>query len=252
MTDFTSIRAAKSAAGVAVTATGFDGNLTTTDDTVQEIAQKLDDLGTAAHGSTHAAGGSDLVLGVMPTITMETGEFYSLRGLTTAASNHGALTGAGVLNAIPVWLADGTYDRIGVISTVAAVSTWRLGVYPTNPNTGRPDGQTLILDAGTVDMNATAGQLLKTVTLTIATPGVYWLAVLVDAYTASPTVQGWAAGNAAFQPPMLGMPTSNTAGSAAQSRIARLATGVATGSMPATFPSAAWANGAVKIIVRGG
>lgn len=34
----------KTALGVALTATGFNGNLATTDDTLQEVAQKLDDL----------------------------------------------------------------------------------------------------------------------------------------------------------------------------------------------------------------
>ena len=34
----------KAALGVALTATGFNGNLATTDDTLQEVAQKLDDL----------------------------------------------------------------------------------------------------------------------------------------------------------------------------------------------------------------
>lgn len=36
------------AADIAVDASGFNGNLTTSDDTVQEIAQKLDDLVIAA------------------------------------------------------------------------------------------------------------------------------------------------------------------------------------------------------------
>ena len=184
-------------------------------------------------------------------VAKETGEFYSLRGITTAASSHGLVLAAGSLHSIPVWLDAGNYDRIGVVTTVAAVSTWRLGVYPSDPTTGRPDGQAPLHDAGTLSTNATAGQLLITTSFTIPTRGVYWLACLVDAFTAAPTVHGWAASNSAFQPDALGVPTSNSSGTVAQSRIARSATGVATGAMPATYPASAWANGgAVKIIVR--
>ena len=184
-------------------------------------------------------------------VAKETGEFYSLRGITTAASNHGLVLAAGSLHSIPVWLDAGNYDRIGVVTTVAAVSTWRLGVYPSDPTTGRPDGQAPLHDAGTLSTNATAGQLLITTSFTIPTRGVYWLACLVDAFTAAPTVHGWAASNSAFQPDALGVPTSNSSATVAQSRIARSATGVATGAMPATYPASAWANGgAVKIIVR--
>ena len=184
-------------------------------------------------------------------VAKETGEFYSLRGITTAASSHGLVLAAGSLHSIPVWLDAGNYDRIGVVTTVAAVSTWRLGVYPSDPTTGRPDGQAPLHDAGTLSTNATAGQLLITTSFTIPTRGVYWLACLVDAFTAAPTVHGWAASNSAFQPDALGVPTSNSSATVAQSRIARSATGVATGAMPATYPASAWANGgAVKIIVR--
>jgi hypothetical protein len=131
------------------------------------------------------------------------------------------------------------------------VSTWRLGVYPSDPSTGLPDGQTLNIDAGTVNMNASAGMLLITTTITIPTRGVYWLTALVDAYTATPTFHGWAAGSSAFQPDVLGIPTAGTAVAAAQSQVARTATGVATGSMPATFPASAWTTTGVKIVVRG-
>ena len=150
--------------------------------------------------------------------------------ITTAASNHGLVLAAGSLHSIPVWLDAGNYDRIGVVTTVAAVSTWRLGVYPSDPTTGRPDGQAPLHDAGTLSTNATAGQLLITTSFTIPTRGVYWLACLVDAFTAAPTVHGWAASNSAFQPDALGVPTSNSSATVAQSRIARSATGVATAS----------------------
>jgi len=47
------------AADVAVDASGFNGNLTTSDDTVQEIAQKLDDLVIPAAGIADPGGAND-------------------------------------------------------------------------------------------------------------------------------------------------------------------------------------------------
>ena len=44
---------------VSVDASGFNGNLTTSDDTVQEIAQKLDDLTIPAAGIADPGGAND-------------------------------------------------------------------------------------------------------------------------------------------------------------------------------------------------
>lgn len=50
------------AADIAVDASGFNGNLTTSDDTVQEIAQKLDDLVIPAAGIADPGGANDDIL----------------------------------------------------------------------------------------------------------------------------------------------------------------------------------------------
>jgi hypothetical protein len=182
----------------------------------------------------------------------ESGGWYSQLGLVTASTALG-MTAAGVLMAIPAWLDAGAYDRLGVATSVAAVSTWRLGVYPSDPTTGRPDGQTLLIDAGTVNMNATAGILTTgAIALAIATPGVYWLVALVDAYTATPTVYGWASTTGTAQPPLRGVPLSFTSGAtAARHRCGRTASGVATGAIPATCPALGWTDLAPRIAARG-
>ena len=101
-----------------------------------------------------------------------------------ATTSHG-LGAAGYEVWAPIYLTAGTYDRLGVWTTVAAVSTWRLGI--DNNTTGfRPD--TNLLDAGTVDMNAAAGLQQATISLTIAVDGWFWCRAKCDAFTASPTV----------------------------------------------------------------
>lgn len=183
------------------------------------------------------------------TVAKESGLYYSMPGLTTASTLL-TMAAAGVLTAHPVWLQAGSYDRVAVTTTVAAVSTWRFGIYPTSPTTGLPDGQTLILDCGTIDMNATAGFLTATVSLTIPTSGVYWVAALVDSYTATPTVHGWTSPSGSAQTPLLGAPVSGSAAAAGRHNISRTLTGVATGSMPATYPASSWAVNSPQIKLR--
>lgn len=68
-----------------------------------------------------------------------------------------------------------TFDRIGFhVTTAAAVTTIRLGIYGTT--SGLPDA--LVLDAGTIDSSTTGG---KEITISQALPaGLYWLAALVN------------------------------------------------------------------------
>jgi len=177
-----------------------------------------------------------------------TGAYYSLSGGETSGTVS-ALNPAGELQAHPVYLQAGNYDRIAMYVATAAVSTYRLGVYPNNAATYKPDGQTLILDAGTLNMNAGTGIQQITVTLTIPTSGIYWLAVLCDAYTAKPSIVGWA-GNSGVVPnvPYFG---SIVFGSVAgRSPFACYATGVTTGAMPATFPTSTKNDICPQITVR--
>ena len=177
-----------------------------------------------------------------------TGDYYSLSGGETAGT-YQALSTAGVLSAHPVYLQAGNYDRIAMYVATAAVSTYRLGVYPNNAATYKPDGQSLILDAGTLNMNAGTGIQQVTVTLTIPTSGIYWLAVLCDSYTAKPSVVGWS-GNQGVVPnvPYFG---SIVFGSVAgRSPFGVSATSVATGAMPTTFPTSTRVDVLPQITVR--
>jgi len=177
-----------------------------------------------------------------------TGAYYSLSGGETP-STAPALSPAGVLWAHPVYLQAGNYDRIAMYVATAAVSTYRLGVYPNNAATYKPDGQSLILDAGTLNMNAGTGIQQVTVSLTIPTSGIYWLAVLCDAYTAKPSIVGWA-GNSG-QVPNLPYFGSNVYGSVSgRSPFACYATSVSTGAMPATFPTSTKGDTPPQITVR--
>lgn len=182
-------------------------------------------------------------------VAKESGQYYSMAGLPSASALNG-MTVAGAFSAMPVFLQAGTYDRIAVATTVAAVSTWRFGVYPSSPTTGLPDGQSLTLDCGTIDMNQTAGVLTATISLTIPTTGVYWLATLVDSYTATPTVVVWTSTSNTAQVPLLGVPTQMTAATATRQNVGRYATGVGTGSMPTTCPTLTWNSIALKVAVR--
>jgi hypothetical protein len=179
---------------VAVDASGFNGNLTTSDDTVQEIAQKLDDL---------VAGGT--VASVISSATFPGHAPIGPNHAPTLGSvNHG-LGGLGWEAYAPFFCPAGTYDAIGVLSTVAAVSTWRLGI---DDNTAGWPGAVL-LDAGTVNMNATAGwQAITGLTFTVAHPRWLWTHVKCVAYTASPTVQCLdGVGSAGSSPRIPGWPT---------------------------------------------
>jgi hypothetical protein len=123
---------------------------------------------------------------------------------TAGSVNHG-LGGLGREAYAPFFCPAGTYDAIGVLSTVAAVSTWRLGI---DDNTAGWPGAVL-LDAGTVNMNATAGwQVITGLTFTVTHPRWLWTHVKCVAYTASPTVQCLdGVGSAGSSPRIPGWPT---------------------------------------------
>jgi hypothetical protein len=242
---------------VTVDASGFNGNLTTSDDTVQEIAQKLDDLVIPAAGIADPGGSNDdfmqrksgawtyrtvaqvkTDLGVLG-VPRTAGSYYTLGG-GEAVSSQTMHDTAGALKAHPVWLPAGTYDRVAMTTTVSGTSTIRVGVYPNNAATMLPDGETLLLDCGTIDTSVTAGLLVASVSLTIPTSGVYWFATLCDARSSTPTGVGWQ-GTTGATPnlPWSGHVAYGSPGG--RGTWGRGKTGVTTGAMPATFP-AAWAN----------
>jgi hypothetical protein len=252
---------------VTVDASGFNGNLTTSDDTVQEVAQKLDDLVIPAAGIADPGGSNDdflqrksgawthrtvaqvkTDLGTIGFIAPRVvGEYYSMAGPLATAHLGGSID-SGRLTCIPVLLHAGTIDRLGFITSAAGAGTsWRAGIYPAGAN-GLPDGEARIVDAGSIDMGATAGALVATISVSVAVTGVYWLAALGVADSSWPTVFGWNA-QAAVVPYMLGHPTK-TAFGADRGLWCRTAKGVSTSAIPATCPTLAWHDSAPKIIAR--
>ena len=127
-------------------------------------------------------------LGVTPEIEhapgFATALWFTDTGVGVSSSVLHYLSAAGYQTWLPVRLTPGTYDRIAVHSTVAAVSTWRLGI---DSSTSQFRPGTNLLDAGTVDMNATAGTQAITISFVVAATDWFWLRVKCDAFTASPT-----------------------------------------------------------------
>jgi len=192
---------------------------------------------TAAAGTstTQVATTAFVTAAAVRTLPTITGLIYTLGG-AESNSTTGSLTASGQLRMHPVWLEAGSYDRLGIGVATQAVSTWRLGVYPANTTTLLPDGETMLLDAGTVDPNSATNYVAATISLTIPTTGLYWFAVLCDAYTATPSVAGWH-GNAGGTPnlPWRGHTAFGTVNS--RGTWARAKVGVATGAIPATCPT---------------
>lgn len=178
------------------------------------------------------------------------GLWYGALGNASGATTHN-VSAAGVLQVMPVLITSGTYDRIAVTTTAGAVSTWRLGVYNCVQATGDPRGQSLVVDSGTVNMNAAPGVLAISGTITIPTTGVYGLAILCDAYTATPTVlrHDNSVADRLAVVPTVSVDLSDTAGRGA--RFAVRFTGVATGALPATCPTGgSWTDSSPRVILR--
>jgi hypothetical protein len=220
---------------VTVDASGFNGNLTTSDDTVQKVAQKVDDL-----------------VGSVPTHTIPfvANGWYATHGhagtsglYATDAAGRGCFT--------PVYLEAGSYDRLALQQTVVGTAVWRLALYPSNATTGLPDGESPLVDAGNMDMSTTTGLREITVSATVSTTGWYWAAVKVESRTSAPTVRTFynLSGVSSLDVP-LGTQTASVVDTAAGTyffarRLLAFSAG-AFGVCPATTQS----DGAVKVLVR--
>ena len=160
-----------------------------------------------------------------------------------ASTNHG-LTAVGRMAAIPVILPAGTATRLTVTCTANAASTWRLGIYPADPATGLCVGQAPLVDGGTIDLST--GTIIFA-TISQAIPGgLYWVAALVDAYTATPTVYA-SAGSATGAFPVI-LPQVTALNGAPNWSL--LATGVTPGALPNPCPPMTPAYNAPWITVR--
>jgi len=149
----------------------------------------------------------------------------------------------------PMWLAAGAIDRIGVYHTANGASTWRLVLYPASATTGRPVGETLLLDAGVIDLSSgAAGWNWKTVSYTIPADGFYWAFVQAVTYTAGPQVHV-VQYNSSVTMPMLGVPVDTS--SIGRQYIGAILKAPTTDA-PATCPATnfAWQSGMPRIFVR--
>ncbi len=208
-------------------------------------------LGTGtADATTYLRGyGTWAAAGSAPQLPRTSGVYYGLSGGEANSQTIGGTNVAGRLVAHPVWLAAGNYDRIAVYVGTTGTATWRLGVYPASGSTLQADGQTLILDCGTINMSTATGLRELTVSLTIPTTGIYWLALLVDAWASSPAVTGW--NGTAGATPNLPWSGHTAFGSVAgRGSWTRSVAGVTTGAMPATFPAASGSDQIPQILVR--
>ena len=160
-----------------------------------------------------------------------------------ASTNHG-MTAAGHMTAVPVVLPAGTAARLTVSCSVNAVSTWRLGIYPADPVTMLPTGQAPVVDAGTISL-ASGSTIYATLSQPIAA-GLYWVAALVDAWTATPTVFGSAGSSTGAAPVIL--PQTASLNGVVVWTLHR--TGVATGALPAVCPAMNPSYNAPRVTVR--
>ena len=116
----------QTAAEVSVDASGFDGNLSTSDNTVQKVAQKLDDLTISGGGG--GSGGTGLQAGDITEFTNNTrpsrGERWVATGVTVPASvsdDSYLLISADV----GTWPSDGSFTRYSSATGWVDIKKWR-------------------------------------------------------------------------------------------------------------------------------
>ena len=250
---------------VSVDASGFNGNLTTSDDTVQEVAQKLDDLVIPAAGIADPGGANDdflqrksgawtnrtvaqvrtdLAVGnaalfVTPPVNDYVGMPSPNVGAQGIANYVLGATGRG--NIAPIWLPAATYDRIGVYVQSGGTATLRLGLYAASTSTGLPG--TLVFDAGTIS-TASTGLIEATISQTLSA-GWYWAAVVNDAHTSTFDLMGFGDSSA---PTMFGSASQVSAGF--RQRVALASGSWTTGGLTSSPPTLTWASAGVKVVLR--
>lgn len=128
------------------------------------------------HASTHGPGGSDVVT---PDLTLLTGKAksgeYWYSPFTSISGSPARSLGNGFMGFVPVWLPAAIYNQVAIKTSSAGTtgSVARLGIYSPDAN-GRPGA--LVADWGTVAIDGSAGVKTITISLTIATDGLYYLA----------------------------------------------------------------------------
>lgn len=180
----------------------------------------------------------------------QSGQYHGLQTRAANATYHFMITITGRMALVPVFVEPGSYDALALNQTVVGTSTWRFGLYPSDPTTLLPDGLALIADLGTLNMSTTTGYRTVAASVSPTVPTLYWAGVLLDALTTAPTVHcvGGGGGSFVVDPPW----TPNTMGSnITRNNITRTATGVTTGAMPATCPATSWSDFGPWLALRG-
>lgn len=192
----------------------------------------IDDAGTETGPLAIAGGGGGGGAG-WPPPGFATGTYYSNPWATGSGTK--TLT-AGALEIVPFPVPYAcTIDQLAAeVLTSGGGGLVRMGIY--NSNASHLPGS-LLLDAGTVTSAATG---IRGITISQAlTPGIYWLAALVDA--AGGTWRTWTGVNS--------QPLGWTTGGGANVRY--VATGVATGALPSTLPALTLDQSAVfRVLAR--
>jgi hypothetical protein len=179
----------------------------------------------------------------------QSGQYHGLQTRGANATYHFMII-TGRMALVPVLVEPGSYDALALNQTVVGTSTWRFGLYPSDPTTLLPDGLALIADLGTLNMSTTTGYRTVAASVSPTVPTLYWAGVLLDALTTAPTVHCVGGGGGTFlvDPPW----TPNTMGSnITRNNITRTASGVTTGAMPATCPATSWSDFGPWLALRG-
>ena len=212
---------------VTVDASGFNGNLTTSDDTLQEVAQKLDDLSIPAAGIAASIidGKGELIVGSADNtvdnlavgtnghvLTLDSTQTLGVKWSTTdihsdlnpvwpnttdGVAVYPGVGSSAAVSATAVCAVGVTLLRACTVSQVSvnvnaggATSAVRIGIYNATSG-GRPG--TLVYDCGTV---ASTSGGVKTITLAASqalAAGLYFIATSLDTGTA-PTLYGMTGG----------------------------------------------------------
>ena len=258
------------AADIAVDASGFDGNLTTSDDTVQEIAQKLDDLVIPAAGIADPGGSNDdflqrksgawtnrtiaqvkadLEVNPAPIPMVPYAGMYQVAFMQAASIGDAGFGAANRESYIPMFIPSDTYDRIGLQVSTVGTLTVELGLYSIDSS---HCPASLITSFGTLDLSVGTGLQLLTISQSI-TSGWYYIGTKVTAYTSSPVMVRAAT---TALPGIPGWPVRRDAVNESYSMLYK-ATGLSGGGLPATAPAigsgtgeAAFSQNAPRIYLR--
>jgi hypothetical protein len=146
-------------------------------------------------------------LGVSSISSTISGAFYGGSGTVTTATYSSQWYVRGAI----VYLPAGTYDRVDLYTTTAGTQTVSMGIYPCG-TTGFPAvGTAPAVNVGDYNMSVTAGLLSKSISWTIATPGLYAIIGSATAYTSTATFRSVSSTSEDVRSVPQGMPVNGMA-----------------------------------------